>query len=509
MTTPPAPPSRLSRRQLLGGAVAGIAAPAATRAAVPAAAAPGDDDPLFMSATRLAALIRARQLSASEVVRLHIARLEAVNPRLNALGATCFERALQEAAAADAALARGARCGPLHGVPMTIKDSFDTEGVISTAGTLGRRDFVPKRDATVVARARAAGAILLGKSNTPEFTLGGGWKGTDNLVYGLTRNPYDTDYQPGASSGGAAALVAAGGASFDIGSDFGGSLRGPANACGLAALKPTHGRVPRSGHIIGYGGPYDSFQGIGPIARRVEDLALLLPIIAGPDRQDAVIEPVPLGDPAAVELSRLRVAWFASNGLNAPTAENQALVRQAAAWFRELGCRVVEDMPPKMAALSAARFAYAGAPGSDPMRRLLAASGTTQASPGLYLGGEEAPVAELTRAAEALDAIRSEQLAWIERYDLILCPAGTRAALPIDLERLPPPPGPRVAGISYLGVFNNNGWPAGVVRTGTSSLDPGLPLGIQVVGQPWRDELVLAAMAHIERRAGGYRRPPL
>jgi amidase len=317
----------------------------------------GGDDPLFMSAAKLARWIREKRISAREAVSLHIARIEAVNPHINAVVADCFERALDEAKRADEVLAKGHTLGPLHGVPMTIKDSFDTEGVVSTGGTLGRRNFVPRQDATVVARARAAGAILLGKSNTPEFTLGGGWKGTDNLVYGLTRNPYNLEYQPGASSGGSAAIVAAGGASFDIGSDFGGSLRGPAHACGLACIKPTHGRVPRTGHIIGYGGLLDSFQQMGPIARWVEDLAVVLPIIAGPDNWDAAMMPVPLGDAARVDLSRLRVAYFATNGRNAPTPQIQALVREAAEWFRELGCSVQEDMPPKMYELSQARQA--------------------------------------------------------------------------------------------------------------------------------------------------------
>jgi amidase len=499
---------KLSRRSLLLGM--GAMTSAVRADFVPSLGQSGGDDPLFMSAVKLARSIREKRISAREAVRLHIARIEAVNPHINAVVANCFERALEEARRADEAIAKGRTLGPLHGVPMTIKDSFDTEGVVSTGGTLGRKQFVPERDATVVARARAAGAILLGKSNTPEFTLGGGWKGTDNLVYGLTRNPYNLQYQPGASSGGSAAIVAAGGASFDIGSDFGGSLRGPAHACGLACIKPTHGRVPRTGHIIGYGGLLDAFQQIGPIARWVEDLAVVLPIIAGPDDSDAATAPAPLGDPSRVDLSRLRVAYFASNGRNAPTPQIQSLVRQAAEWFRELGCSVHEDMPPKMYELSQARQAYSAAPGAAPMRRMLERHGTRQASPGLDLSGEERPTAEMTAAAEELDAIKSEQLAWFEQYDVLLCPANTRAALPVDVEKLPPPPpGPRVPGISYLGIFNSNGWPAGIIRAGTSNDDPGLPLGIQVVAQPWRDDIVLAAMAHIERRTGGYQKPSL
>ncbi|MEJ1962810.1 MAG: amidase [Gammaproteobacteria bacterium] len=261
--------SRRAFLQVTAASAAGIAMAKSLLHANPARASSilspdKSDNPLFMSASRLAKLIRSKQLSATEAVRLHIARIEAVNPKINAVVARCFERALLEAEVADTALARGANVGPLHGVPMTIKDSFDTQGVVSTGGTLGRRNFIPAKDATVVARVRAAGAILLGKTNTPEFTLGGGWKGTHNLVYGMTRNPYNLNYQPGASSGGSAANVAAGGASFDIGSDYGGSLRVPATANGVVTLKPTFGRAPRTGNIIGYGGPFDSFQETAP-----------------------------------------------------------------------------------------------------------------------------------------------------------------------------------------------------------------------------------------------------
>jgi amidase len=448
--------------------------------------------------------VRSRQISASELVRLHIARIEAVNPRINAVVANCFERALEEARAADAVLAQGRLPGPLHGVPMTIKDSFDTAGVVSTGGTLGRRHFVPDEDATVVARARAAGAILLGKSNTPEFTLGGGWRGTENLVYGITLNPYNTDYQPGASSGGSAAIVAAGGAAFDIGTDFGGSLRGPAHACGLAAIKPTQGLCPRTGHIIGYGGYQDSFQQVGPIARRVEDLALLLPVIAGPDHRDAAIMPVPLGNPASVSLAGLRVAVGGIGADDGGREEVKALIRQAARWFADAGCVVTEDIPPKMVELSQVRQVLGSAPGAAPMRRMLARHGTTQASPGLDLTGEDTLAPVLTEAAEELEAIRSAQL--------LLCPSGTRAALPVEAESMmsaAPATPSRGSRVSYMAAFNTNGWPGGIVRVGTSQADPGMPLGVQVVARPWHDHFVIAALDFIERQSGGYRRPAL
>src|SRR5690606_34663538 len=188
--------------------------------------------------------------------------------------------------------------------------------------------YIPQQDATVTARLKAAGAILLGKTNTPELTLG---IETDNLVYGRTNNPYDLTRIPGGSSGGAAAIVAAGGAAFDIGSDTGGSIRQPSHFCGVAGIKPTSGRVPRTGHIINYAmGAFDSWTQLGPIARFVEDLALLLPLMAGPDGRDPALIPMPLRDPAKVNFSQLRVAFHTDNGLLAATEEVAAVVKAAA-----------------------------------------------------------------------------------------------------------------------------------------------------------------------------------
>jgi amidase len=462
-------------------------------------------DPLFMSTTKLAELIRTKKLSATEVIKLHIARIDAVNPKINAVVAMCYERALVEAAEADASLAKGKLKGPLHGVPMTIKDSFDTAGVVSTGGTLGRKYFVPGKDATIVARCRDAGAILLGKSNTPEFTLGGGGKGTVNLVYGLTKNPYNLNYQPSGSSGGAGAIVAAGGASFDLGSDYGGSIRGPAFANGIVGLKPTLGLVPRTGHIVGYGGAFDSFQETGPLVRRVEDLALLMPIISGPDGIDAAMCPVPFGNPSAVDLKKIRICYYTTNAQVDPTPELQATVKQTVAYFESLGVTSIkQDAPPKMKELAEIRGKYSAANGRDHMRRMLKLHGTTQASPGLRLDGDELPSADFTRLCEEMDAIRSEQLAWFEQYDLIICPASNQAPVPLDNER----PRGGTAGASYTSQYNTTGWPAGVVRCGTAEKD-GLPLGIQVVGQPWRDDLVVAAMAFIESKTGGFVKPAI
>ena len=228
---------------------------------------------------------------------------------------------------------------------MTIKDSFDTAGVVSTGGTLGRKDYVPAKDAAVVGRLRAAGAVLMGKTNTPEFTLSGR---SSNLVYGITRNPYNLNYQPGGSSGGAAAIVASGGSPFEIGSDFGGSIRYPAHACGIAGIKPTTGRVPRTGHIVDYGGFFDNVQQVGPLARRVEDLMTILPLIAGPDYMDAAIVPMPLEGSAEVNLRSLRISFYADNGIDAAHAEVQQSIKMCATLMSEAGAKLTEAKPPMM-----------------------------------------------------------------------------------------------------------------------------------------------------------------
>ena len=300
--------------------------------------------PLHRSSTRaLARGIRQGDVSSEEVVGACLDRVAEVNPALNAVVQLDAEGAMERARGADRALAAGESWGPLHGVPMTIKDSLDTAGMISSGGTQGRASFVPERDATVVARLLGAGAILMGKTNTPELTLS---FETDNLVYGRTNNPWDTARSSGGSSGGAAAIVAAGGSPFDIGSDYGGSIRLPAHWNGIAGIKPTAGRVPRTGHVYPFGGLQDDFQQIGPLARSVDDLILLLPLIMGPDWIDPSIVELPWSDPGEVDLAGLRVAFHSDNGIGAPTPETVATVEAVAAALDAEVLAVVEAPPP-------------------------------------------------------------------------------------------------------------------------------------------------------------------
>ncbi|NHE57019.1 amidase [Cyclobacterium plantarum] len=452
------------------------------------------DELLYMSATKVAEMIRNKEISSQEVVESCLARIDEVNPQINAVVQLARERALLEAKAADEAVMAGKTLGLLHGVPMTIKDSFDTAGIISTAGTLGRKDYMPGKDATVVARLREEGAILLGKTNTPEFTMS---YLTSNLIYGQTLNPYDLTRHPSGSSGGAAAILASGGSYFDIGTDSGGSVRAPAHVCGLASIKPTSGRIPQTGHLPGYGDRYGCYQQPGPMARRVEDLYLLLSILSGPDQMDASISPVPLYDPAEVDFSKLRIAYYTTNDVAEPIPEIKKMVVDCANQLRPSVSSVDEARPPVLQELSEKRSELNSADGKAHIKRLIKACGTTVISPNLNISGEVVSGSQYTKLVEEIDALKSKMLHFMDDFDILLCPVTSTAAMKLDAERIP--------GHWYTSEYNATGWPAAVVRAGTSN--EGLPLGIQIVGKPWTEDKVLAVAADLERKFGGYSKP--
>lgn len=491
-------PLLVSRRDLLklsAGAAAGVLL-GGCRSAMQVTAGGGDlAEPVYYSSVNaIAAAIRSRQVSSVEVVESCLARIAEVNPKLNAVVQVGAEHAMASARLADAALARGEALGVLHGVPMTIKDSLDTAGMVSTGGTSGRRSFVPERDATVVRRVREAGAILLGKTNTPELTLS---YETDNLVYGRTNNPWDVDRTTGGSSGGAAAIVAVGGAAFDIGSDYGGSIRLPAHFNGITGIKPTHGRVPRTGHIFPFGGTHDSYQQIGPLARYVDDLFLILGVIAGPDNIDPAIVPMPLADPRSVDIASLRVGFHTDNGISTPTTETQEAVRSAARVMADAGARVDESRPAGIEQSFDIGTRIWTADGGAAARRLLEQAGTTEFS--IDPAGTALDAEAVDRLWADWYALRSRMSGYFDTHDVMLCPANAKPAIPHGATELPD--------YSYTISYNVTGWPAGVVRVGTSP--EGLPIGIQIVASPAREDRVLAVAGHIERALGGFQRPPL
>ncbi len=458
---------------------------------------------IFGSASALAQAIRKKQLSSEEIVRACIGRIEHVNVRLNAVVQLPAETALQQAREADQALARGEIRGPLHGVPFTLKDSIETLGIISTGGTEGRAHYVPSRDAVVVERLRQAGGILLGKTNCPE--MGWAWE-ADNLIYGRTNNPYDLRLSPGGSSGGESAIITAGGSPCGLGSDAGGSVRFPAHCTGIAAIKPTSGRVPRTGHFPGPGGILDSLWQIGPLARFVEDLALLLPIISGPDAEDAAVMPVPLDEPRAVDVRRLRVAFHTDNGIEASSEEIAETVRKAAAVLAQAGVHVEEARPGVMDQTYEIYLGLFTADGGAGLESLLHIAGTTRVHPLLQraldlqrAGGKS--MAQFSALVDQWDAYRREMLAFMAGYDALLCPVCSFAGMVhgSTYDRLPC--------FSYTMTANLTGWPAAVVRAGSTF--SGVPIGVQIIAPPWREDMALAIAQVLQDALGGWQTPPL
>lgn len=474
-----------------------------------------EEDLIFMSATKLAGMIQKKKVSSEELVQAYIDRIEDVNYHLNAVVMQCFDRALAEAKAADKALKRGNSQGALHGVPMTLKDSFEAEGVVSTGGTLGKINAVGKKDATVLARCRAQGAILIGKTNTPEFTLaGGGMRGvrtTGNIIYGVSKNPYDLTRGTSGSSGGAGSIIAAGGAAFDIGTDWGGSVRLPSNTNGIAGIKPTSVRLPRTGHIVDYGGIFDLWQQPGPMARRVEDLKLLTPILSGPDYIDAAVVPAPWFEPDEVDVSKLKVAFYPTNKVADTAQETQDTVRQAAKWMEEAGAEVIEDLPyDLLQELAEIRRELINGDGWAFLQRAADKFGSKTVSETIQnrIDHSKTITADrFTKLLEMQDANRSRMLEWFQQYDVILCPTTSSPAVPIDqgLEEITW--SRRKPGASYCGPYNTTGWPSTVVRCGGTKT--GLPIGIQCVAHPWREDVSLAVAEYLESRSGGWQKPSI
>ncbi|MET0656584.1 MAG: amidase [Steroidobacteraceae bacterium] len=518
--TNPARPSRRDFFRLVSSTATVAAAATSASTVTHAASTDKSSELIYMSATKLAGLIRAKKVSALEAVNAYIERQLAVNDLLNAVVMNSYARAREEAKALDAKAAKGEWMGALHGVPMTIKDSLDTAGVITTGATYGRQQYIPEKDATVVARVRKAGAILLGKTNTPEFTLGGlgGISTASNLLYGSSHNPYDLTRSTSGSSGGAGAIVAAGGAAFDIGSDWGGSIRGPSHNNGIAGIKPTSVRVPRTGHIVDYGGIFDLWQQLGPMTRRVEDLSLITPLISGPDFRDASCAPVPWADPAKVDLKKLRVAFCPDNkasGRSATDEDTKKVVRQAAKWLEGVSASVSEDVPQDMLVeLAAARSTLSSGDAGAFYQRLADKWSTKNFSPQRKARmSTDTPVSSATmvEAWEKQDFCKSRLLEWMGKYDVFICPVANKPAQPIDAEGTGggggPGPNPD-GGWPYTGVFNCTGWPVVVVRAG-SSADGKLPIGVQIVTAPWREDIALAVASYVESQSGGWKQPPI
>jgi Asp-tRNA(Asn)/Glu-tRNA(Gln) amidotransferase A subunit family amidase len=469
------------------------------------------DDLTFLSAVAMAAQIREKKISPIELADAHLAKIERLNPKLNAYVQVDTERVRRAARAAEAAVARGTDIGPLHGVPISIKSSIAVAGMRCESGTRLRAGFVADHDAPLVERLRNAGAIILGVTNTPEILMA--WE-TDNLLYGRTNSPWDFERTPGGSSGGEAAAIAAGMSAGGVGSDGGGSIRVPAHFSGICGLKPTPGRIPSTGHFPASSGPFALIGVVGPMARTVADLKALFEIMQGPDDGDTCAAPVPLQWPSDAEVKQLRVGYFEEDGRTPVTPETRAAIRTAADALRHAGFQVEPFRPEGLeeARLLWKKFFVAAA---GMLIRPMFHDRDRDLSPilkqFLEWSSAEAPLTgeSLLDAWIRRDVARADFLAQMKKYPILLCPA---AAIPAFRhgERTWTIEGKTVEYLdawSYTEFFNLLGNPGAVVPVSHSS--EGLPIGVQIVGLPWEEEKVLAVAAVLERECGAWKMPPI
>jgi fatty acid amide hydrolase 2 len=469
---------------------------------------------LVDSATQLAVRIRTGALTSRAVVEAHLAQLERVNPHLNAVVATRFDEARAEADAADRRLAEEGPDGlpPFHGVPCTIKECFALVGMPHTAGLVARRGVRASEDATTVARLRRAGAIPLGVTNTSELCM---WMESSNRLYGRTNNPYDLGRIVGGSSGGEGAIVASGASPFGLGSDIGGSIRMPAFFNGVFGHKPTGGLVPGSGQFPMAHGVARRYLTTGPLTRRAEDLYPLLALLAGPDGLDGECHARELRDPARVSLSSLHVIDVPDNGLLAPTDELRRAQERALAALAQAGARTSMrrfDALRRSFLMWSSALTLAGGPtfaellgngqpvraGRELVRWALRRSDHTL--PALLLAIlEKAPALSPSKQRALVDSIailRDELVAAMGPNGVLLYPS-----YPEPAPRHYAPLVPRFKWV-YTAILNVLELPVTQVPLGLNS--DGLPLGVQVVGPPGRDDLTLACALELERRLGGW-----
>ena len=464
---------------------------------------------MLESATRQLELLRSGEISVVELAEAHIQQIERLNPQLNVFADFDAERVRDRARKHDAWRGQRAR-RPLFGLPVTVKSSIATRGLKCEIGSLLHEGEIPAQDAVVVARLRAAGALILGTTNCPEFLMA---YETDNLLHGQTRNPWNLECTPGGSSGGESAAIAAGLSAAGLGSDSGGSVRVPAHFTGICSLKPTPGRIPGRGHLPPCVGPFQILGAIGPMARTIADVSLLFRTLSGQDPIDPASPPVALREPSLDELRTNTIGYFEDDGLAPVTPETRAAVQAAASVLRDAGFLVEPFRPSTLEALRqlwGKFFVQCGALFYAPT----IAGREHQLSPifNEFLGFAEAlpqlTAVELLDAWAELDLLRAKTLAEMSKFPVLLCPV---ASIPAFRH------GERqwiVEGraVQYLDAVRHTQWfnalaaPAAVVPLGRSP--EGLPIGVQIVARPFEDEIALGIAAIVDA-AFGYRPPPL
>jgi amidase len=459
----------------------------------------------FASAVELAAAIRARKISATEALDHVLERIHRFNPAVNAIVTLDEEGARRRAREADEAISRGDPAGPLHGVPITLKDAHATAGMRTTAGYPPLADWIPSEDSTVAARLRAAGANLLGKTNVPALLL---QPLTDNPIFGRTNNPWDLDRSPGGSSGGAAAALAAGLTYLEIGSDMAGSIRMPAHFCGVFGLKPTTRRISMAGHVPALPGypRIDRFLAVsGPMARSLDDLRLGFRLLAGEDGRDTEVAPVPVIEPPVPALRDLRVAVapvFPGTPAARPIRE---AVEGLARRLQQAGARVEEALPDvnfeEQRALWARMFRWF----SYVVRNVWNAD-----VPGRTRPSEPPSALDLVDMARLRDELIWKWGRFFESWDVLLCPPAVCAAFPHAPLGTPVDVDGESVSYGRINHFcfpsNVTGNPAIVLPAGQNG--EGLPIGVQLVGARWEDERLLAAAESMAEYTAPFVPPP-
>jgi Asp-tRNA(Asn)/Glu-tRNA(Gln) amidotransferase A subunit family amidase len=458
------------------------------------------------STATLAKLIRDREVSPVEVVEALLQRIDQLNPKLNAI-VTIVPDVLEKAKAAEAAVSRRDVLGPLHGVPVTIKDTIETAGLRTTSGSVMRSEFIPNHDAPAVARLKSAGAIILGKTNAAEMAMD---YTADNPVFGRTNNPHDLSRTPGGSSGGEAVAIATCMSPGGLGTDLAGSIRIPSHFCGIAGLKPTVGRVPGAGQFPPATGPYSLGAAIGPMGRSVEDLHLLFNVLAETKMSASSAE---IFENSRALMRGRRVVWYIDDGVSPVTQETQDAVETAARALAEAGLTIEQERPPGIerghdlwlklfsrASVLQLRNVYAGNEdkGGEFVRWRLASA-------------DEAPQTTLDDYISSWlerDRLRANLVEWMEDIPLIIAPVGATPAFQHGAHKVTV--GERTLStfraFSYSQTFNAFDLPAVSVPAGRTK--EGLPIGVQIIGKPFAEELVLGAAAIIEEALGGWRPPP-
>lgn len=465
-----------------------------------------------LSATQIAELVRKRSVSPVEVIEAYLAQIERLNPKLNAFVQVDAERALEAARSAAQSVLSGHEIGPLHGVPVSIKSSIEVAGLRCEAGTKLRVGHVAQTDAPLVQRLRAAGAIVLGTTNTPEFLMA--WE-TDNLLYGRTNNPWDLSRTSGGSSGGEAAAIASGCSAAGVGSDGGGSVRVPAHFCGICGLKPTPGRIPATGHYPQSVGPFALLGVVGPMTRTIADLKLLFEVLQGPDIGDPSAAPVPVHWPEwslKNASAKPRIGYFEDDGRTPVTAETRAAVRKSADLLKKAGFEVERFCPDGLEKARELWWKFFGVAGAMLLGPIL--KGHEGELSRILTEFNDWVAKEPPHTAQSLlntwiqrDMVRMLVFEQMQRFPVLLCPA---AAVPAFRhgERNWEIDGKAVHYLdawSYCEWFNVLGMPGVVVPMSKS--DGGLPIGVQIVTQPWQEELALSVAERLERERGSWTGP--